>query len=67
MRRIVYEPIFDIGDAVFHVTRDSSEGIVLDIMHTDSTNEIEYLVAFGWRSDEPVICTERELSETKSL
>jgi hypothetical protein len=57
--------MYTIGSPVYHVTRESEEGIVLDIMHTYSTNEIEYLVAFSWRTEEQVICKERELSLTK--
>ena len=63
--QVIYNPKFKVGDPVYHVTRESDEGIILDIQHTFVTNEIDYLVAFGWRTEEQVICSERELCDTK--
>lgn len=56
---------FNIGDRVFHSTRDGDEGIIINMTYDFRLNCVKYEVVFGRQSGDDVWCFEEELSESK--
>lgn len=59
------EPIYKIGDRVYHITPDSDQGVVLDCMYSMRANAWTYLVAFG-PDKESLVYYEEELNSSKT-
>jgi hypothetical protein len=64
---IQFNPKFQINQRVFHATRDSDEGIIINISYLVRQKSIEYEVTFGRRPEDRTWCIEEELSENKSF
>lgn len=47
----IKSPKFNIGDRVFHITRDSIEGVVIDSNYNLRDNCWTYIVTFGAGDD----------------
>jgi len=60
-----FEPLFKIGDHVFHATKESDEGIIINITYNVRQRAIQYEVMFGRMDADDVWCYEEELSDTK--
>jgi len=56
---------FQIGDFVYHVTDGSVKGIIIGITYYLSTNEVWYIISFGF--GETCSCREFELVTEKPL
>lgn len=59
------KPNFNIGDKVFHITKDSDEGIVIDICYWYKSNQYEYVVTTGFGKYDKVY--EEELTYNKTF
>lgn len=64
---VTFEPKFNLNDKVYHITKDSPEGIIIDITYSVSTRRIAYNVIFGPYMDQNVWCVEEELSNSKTF
>jgi len=62
---ITFEPKYKIGQPIFHKTKESDEGLILDITYSHLRRQIYYVVALGFNDE--VTCIEQELSETKNF
>jgi hypothetical protein len=62
---IEFNPIYKIGQKIWHNTPESQQGLIIDISYLVSTKEIKYCVAIGF--DNEVWCLERELSDEKII
>ena len=60
---IQFNPKYNIGDKVYHITPESREGIILDISYNVVTNQISYLISIEF--DTQVWAIEMELSKSK--
>lgn len=47
----IENPKFKIGDKVFHITKESSVGVVIDIEYKFSNEKYLYMVAFTFDSN----------------
>jgi len=57
------EPKFKIGDKIYHITKESKEGIIVNIIYYFSTRRFEYIITTGW--GEEYSCYEYELVKNK--
>ena len=55
---------FDINEKVYHITKGSPEGIVLEARQYLSDGSWEYLIV--WGHNNKTFCVEEELSKTRS-
>ena len=60
---ITNNPVFKIGQTVYHRTKESEEGLIVDIIYYYSTNDFRYLVSLGFERE--VYCKEYELTNEK--
>jgi len=58
-------PKYNIGDKVYHVTPDSEQGIVVNVIYYFKTDEFVYQVAVGWSGS--YYCDEKEISIEKTF
>lgn len=58
-------PVFNIGDKVYHITPDSTCGVILNIRYLCVEDTFEYLAAFA--HDDSKWCYEHELQTNKSF
>lgn len=60
----IKDPQYNIGDRVFHVTKDSDEGVILNATYILRTDDWVYTVTFS-QNDGGISMYEFELSPTK--
>lgn len=65
MRQFTFFPKHGLGDYVFHATPDSPKGIIIDVKYSVLEQRIQYLIAFGPKEDDQILCYEHELSGNK--
>jgi hypothetical protein len=60
---VVKTPKFQIGDRIYHVTKESEQGVVIDVTYSLRTANWLYIVSFSPGSE----CSlyEDEISESK--
>lgn len=66
MEQFKFNTKFDIGDQVYHATKDSDMGIITDSCYFVRSGTLKYEVAFGRLSGDSVWCYEEEISEVKT-
>lgn len=57
------EPKFKMLQRVYHISKESEEGIIVDWVYRESTKLITYTVALGFGNE--VYCVDWELSEER--
>lgn len=62
---MINKPKFSIGDKVYHLTPESSPGIIINIIYYFNTQKYTYVVATGW--NEESYCDEFELSLERNI
>jgi hypothetical protein len=62
---ISFNPKYEIGEKVYHITPESSQGVIIDISYRLSTGIISYLIAISW--DNEVWALGEELSREKII
>lgn len=60
-----FETEFSIGDKVYHATKESDMGIVIDASFSVRANCVKYEVSFGRMDADDVWVYEEELSSSK--
>lgn len=65
MAKYMFDAKFDIGDKVYHITPESSAGVIIDMSYKLATNELRYLIVTGWANE--VWAIESEISRDKII
>ena len=59
-----FEPKYKIDQEIYHITPESTKGIIVDINYNVRTNQISYNVLFGRGMEDNLWCFEYELCES---
>lgn len=63
--KYTFDTTYQIGDPIFHATKESDQGIIIDISYSIRNKSVKYNVVFGRMPDDDIWCYEEELSESK--
>lgn len=65
MSQYKFETVLNIGDKVYHATKESDMGIIIDVSFSIRANCVKYEVCFGRFDVDDVWVYEEELSNYK--